>query len=120
MFSLKSVGKILLEAGFVTFLMFSSSVAVAAAGCIGSVAKLWVEADDNLYFNIKPSNTCACNHIQGDVRGFKVPTGQPNKGEQYTALLAAFMADKEVMAWYDWDGADGTNRCKSYNISLSK
>lgn len=99
---------------------YVSSDSIAASGCLGNVTKLWVEADDKLYFDITPTGSCTCNYVEGGGKGFIVSASQLNKDEQYTALLAAFMADKEVMSWYDWDSPDGTKRCKSYNISLSK
>ncbi|WP_445357510.1 hypothetical protein ACJJIC_17430 [Microbulbifer sp. ANSA002] len=114
----------IVKAGTVFSLLFCSSIAGAnnstAAGCTGSVSKLWVEADDSLYFDIEPSTTCNCNHSVGNSKGFKATADLPNKDEQYAALLAAFMADKKVQTWYDWRSTDGSNRCISYNIALSK
>ncbi|KDM91706.1 hypothetical protein [Photobacterium galatheae] len=101
-------------------LLFSSGHIFAAAGCIGQVSKVWVEQDDALYFNIKPSNECVCNFSEGIAKGFSVPADQVNKEEQYSALLAAFMADIDVMSWFDWRVEDGSQRCISWNISLSK
>ncbi|WP_445357508.1 hypothetical protein ACJJIC_17415 [Microbulbifer sp. ANSA002] len=116
----------IVKAGSAISLLFSSSITGAAtstaAGCTGTVSKVWVETNDYLYYEIEPSSStsCTCNFNIGNAKGFIVPSSQPNKDEQYTALLAAFMADKKVMVWYDWDGVDGSNRCKGYNISLSK
>lgn len=93
---------------------------IAGAGCVGTVTKLWVEADDSLYFNLKPLNGCGCNSDESGSKLFVAPASQLNREEQYSALLAAFMAEKEVMAWFDWQSSDGSKRCRSWNVSFSK
>lgn len=96
------------------------SISFAGASCVGEVSRLWVEKDDVLNFNIQPTNVCDCNFNVNGSKGFKVPANQLNREEQYSALLAAFMANKKVESWFDWDGADGINRCNSWSISFSK
>ena len=105
-------------------LLATSGVGIAqtstSQGCVGSVSRLWVEANDDLYFNIQPTSNCNCNFNADTEKGFIAPADQANKDEQYAALLSAFVADIPVMSWFDWRSSDGSLRCRSWSITLAK
>ncbi|MFT4926969.1 MAG: hypothetical protein ACI8WB_003069 [Phenylobacterium sp.] len=101
-----------------SLLLTVSNAVLADAECIGEVSKLWTSADDTLYFNIVQSNACVCNFVDNNAKGFSVPANQSNTEEQYSALLAAYMAKTAVNVSFDWAVADGSQRCMSYHIVL--
>ena len=104
---------------FVLFLLIGNNV-YAGAGCVGQITKLYMESNDELFFDIQPTSECNCNSAINGNAQFFVPEGQLNRGEQYAALLAAFMARGQVMSWFDWTSPDGSTRCISHSISFSR
>ncbi|WP_143696949.1 hypothetical protein [Vibrio coralliilyticus] len=92
---------------------------VAASGqCYGKISRLWVDTDQTVYFNIEPTGQCVCNYAVDSSKGFSIPRSQENRNEQYSALLAAFMASKVVNSQHDWTTNEGSQRCLSHSIVL--
>ncbi len=103
---------------FVTILC--AHPAIATDACYGKISLLWVDTDKTVNFDIEPTKQCPCNFVEGSSKGFFIPRNQENREEQYSALLAAFMADKVISSWHDWTSNEGTTRCTSHNIALGK
>lgn len=101
----------------VTVLFMFSHYVFAGSACPGKVSRLYVEHNDDLYFSIQAQGQCVCNFTHGYGKGFLIPKTQDNKEEAYSALLAAYMADRGVTIWFDWTSATvNESRCRAWNV----
>ncbi len=109
------------RASFIVGLLSIAPSVFAANGCVGTVAKVWMESSDVLYFNLTPKTpgSCGCNRdeVPAGDKGFEVAANKANKEDQYSALLAAAFSGKPVGIWYDWQSSQGEVRCVSHSVA---